>query len=485
LYLYENLYRSKRGWRGAFPKLLTCKRSEEMKKFLAAAVAFGMVAGVAATASALELKVKGKYVADGLYINSGNGAAGGWGVAPWDLEASVRAASNLGLDALEPKSDTWYQHTFRFDPTLIINDKVQIKSDIRLVDSNSVWGNQKIAYLDGAGNVTRTKAGDLNRFNGDGLRVNKLWMTYDSPVGKFEIGRRPAGAWMNGFVNSGTAADRIMLWAPKMDNFKGYAFLQKSAERDAYSTFGSDDDNDYYEVAGAYVAEGMNFWLGLGTQQDNGNANIDMWRIKGYGDFVINDGNKLYGEFDWKTGDRGANSSVDIDSAAWIFGWMGNFGNVSPSVHVAYISGQDDSGDATAYSVSKGMGADFEPLYILTGQATNVLNGDRGASMVGTAVRTSGALAVVALADYKVSEDLTLHGGLGWGKADETDWIGPGVDDDYGWELDLGLSYKVYQNLTYDIHFGYWGVGDFAQLGMSDLATEDIVLLSHHLSMKF
>ena len=466
MYLYENLYRSKREWHGVFPKLLICKRSEEMKKFLAAAVAFGMVAGVAATASALELKVKGKYVADGYYINSGSGV---YGVLPWDLESSVRGAVGLGLDALEPKSDTWYQHTFRFDPTLIINDKVQVKSDIRLVDSNSVWGKQD----------------DLQRFNGDGVRVNKLWLTYDSPVGKLEVGRRPAGAWMNGFVNSGTAADRIMLWAPKMDNFKGYAFLQKSEERDAYTAFGSDDDNDYYEVAGAYVAEGMNFWLGLGTQQDNGEPNVDMWRIKGYGDFAINDQNKLYGEFDWKSGDRGPDSSIDIDSAAWIFGWMGNFGNVSPSLHVAYISGQDSDGDTDAYSASKGMGADFEPLYILTGQTTNILNGDRGPSLVGTAVRTSGALAVVALADYKVSEDLTLHGGIGWGKADETDWIGPGVDDDYGWEFDLGMAYKVYQNLTYSIHLGYWAVGDFAELGASGLATEDIFLASHHLSMNF
>ena len=438
-----------------------------MKKFLVAAAAFGLVAGVAASASALELKVDGKYQADGFYVNTGAGIFGG--TLPYDFEASVRAATGLGFDALEPANDDWYQHTFRINPTLIVNDKVQVRSDIRLVDSNSVWGSQD----------------DLQRFNGDGLRVNKLWLTYDSPIGKLEVGRRPAGAWMNAFVNSGTAADRIMLWLPKMDNIKAYAFLQKSTERDAY-TLDDDSDNDYYEVAGAYVADNMNFWLGLGTQQDNGTANIDMWRLKGYGDFAINDSNKLYGEFDWKTGDKGMNSNVDIDSTAWIMGWMGNFGNISPSVHLAYISGQTtDMTEDTAYSASKGMGADFEPLYILTGQAMNVLNGDRGASLVGTAVRTSGALAIVALADYKVSEDLTLHAGLGWGQADETDWIGPGVDDDYGWEADLGLAYKLYQNLTYAVHFGYWGVGDFAQLGMSDLQTEDVVLLSHHLTMKF
>ena len=59
-----------------------------MKKFLVAAAAFGLVAGVAASASALELKVDGKYQADGFYINSGFGI---FGVAPWDISINLGA----------------------------------------------------------------------------------------------------------------------------------------------------------------------------------------------------------------------------------------------------------------------------------------------------------------------------------------------------------------------------------------------------------
>jgi hypothetical protein len=450
-----------------------------MKKFLSTAVALGLVAGLAATASALELKVKGKYVADGYYINSGLGIFRG--VSPWDLETTSRNVLGVSNPGQEPSNDDWYQHTFRFDPTLIINDKVRVASDIRLVDSNSVWGSQD----------------DLQRFNGDGVRVNKLWLIYDSPIGKWEIGRRPAGAWMNAFINSSTAADRIMWRAPKIDNFKAYAFLQKSTERDAYDGWTFDpvsgtfaytsldnEDNDYYEVAGAYVSEGINVWLGIGTQQDNGPKNINMIRVKSYGDFAINDAHKLYYEFDIKTGDKGPdNASVDIASSAAIVGWMGNFGDFSTSLHALYISGDNTAdNEDTAYSVSKGTGADFEPLYILTGSKTNILNGDMGASPVGSAVRQSGAYAVAWLGDFKASEDLTLHGGLGWGQADEAP---AGWDDAYGWELDLGLAYKLYQNLTYELHFGWWAVGDFAKLGYSDLETKDILLLSHHLSMKF
>ena len=223
-----------------------------MKKFLSTAVALGMVAGLAATASALELKVKGKYVADGYYFNSGNGAAGDNGLFPWDMENTFRGTP---IDGMEPMNDDWYEHTFRIDPTLIINDKVQVKGDIRLIDSNSVWGSQE----------------DLQRYDGGGVRVNKIWLIYDSPIGRWEVGRRPGGAWMNDFVSSGTAADRIMWHMPAADAFKGYVFLQKTEELDGYFTDLDDNDNDYYEIAGGYDTENVTAWLGLGWKADKTN----------------------------------------------------------------------------------------------------------------------------------------------------------------------------------------------------------------------
>lgn len=429
-----------------------------MKKFLSAAVALGMVAGLAATASALELKVKGTYKADGYYISQGNGAAGGGGVFPFNDDTS-----NALRDG-DAKSDSWYQHTFRIDPTLVINDKIQVKSDLRIVDSNTVWGSQD----------------DLDLNDGGNFKVKKLWMTYDSPIGKLEVGRRPAGAWMGGFVNSGSSADRIMWHAPKMDNFKAYAFLQKKEERDGYDGTLSNDDNDYYEVAAGYVAEGTTLWLGVGANRDSSAIDDNMIRVKGYGDIALNSTFTLATEFDVKRGDKG---DVDYDSHAFIISAIGNFGDLSASLHYATISGDNDT-DATkngVYDVNMGTGKDFEPLYILTGSAANILNGDRGANLVGTAVRTAGAHAIVGLADFKASEDLTLHGGIGWGKADDAP---AGVDDEYGIEVDLGMAYNLYQNLTYELHFGFWSVGDFAKLGgMTE--SEDIYLLSHHLTMKF
>ena len=439
-----------------------------MKKFLSTALALGAVAGLAATASALELKVTGKYVVDGYYLDSGNGAAGkpNGGVLPFDFN--------------DAESDSWYEHEFRILPDLIINDKVMMKSEIRFIDRATVWGGQD----------------DTATSDGGNFSVDKAWLVYDSPAGKLEVGRRPAGAWQGAFVNSSTKADRIMWWMPAMDNFKAYAFLQKNEEADGYVSWADDADNDYYEAAGGYVSDPMTIWMGLGYTRDQaqvlwvdqfGNTSVqdidevDAWRIKGEGVFKINETFGLSTEFDYKFGEKN-DGATDIDGLAFILSGMSKFDALTASLHYAYISGDDrSSDDDEAYDRANGMGWDFEPLYILTGNATNILNGYRGANLVGTAVRTSGAHAIVALADYAASEDLTLHGGIGWGMADEAPDF---VDDEYGWEFDLGLAYKLYTNLTYELHFGWWAVGDFAELG-GLTESEDVFLLSHHLSMKF
>lgn len=420
-----------------------------MKKFLSAAVAFGMVAGVAATASALELKVQGAYEAAGYWID----------------------AYNDGADPVEGGNDgDWYQHRFRLQPDLIVNDKIQVKSDIRLISSNTVWGSQD----------------DLKTSNGENFNVDKLWMIYDSPVGKWEIGRRPGGSWGLDFVSSGSNADRIMWHFPTSGPLKGYAFLQKNEERDISGAFESDgplvsgfngEDSDYYETAMGYKTDAMTAYLGVGTTQDD-SADNNFWRVKGYGEFGAGPVN-IFSEFDYKFGDK---ADIDYDSYALILGAKGNAGNISWMGAYFTMSGDSNSADNknTAYDANHGTGDDFEPLYIMTGNRVNVLNGDLFGNQP-NAARKAGVHGVVGSSDFKVSEDLTLHGALGWAMAEDAP---AGFDDEYGWEANLGLAYKLYQNLTYELHFGYWFVGDFFEEAGA-VSTDDVMLLSHHLTMKF
>ena len=160
-------------------------------------------------------------------------------------------------------------------------------------------------------------------------------------------------------------------------------------------------------------------------------------------------------------------------------GYAGKAGNIGYEAGYATISGDNDTdaSENSAYDSNHGTGDDWEPLYIMTGNRTNVLNGDAGSNALGSAVRKAGVHLLYGTVDYKASEDLTLHGGFGWGLADDEP---AGSDDDYGFEIDAGLAYQLYQNLKYELHFGYWMVGDFAGTD-----PEDVMLLSNHLSMSF
>ncbi|MBU1233327.1 MAG: hypothetical protein KKD01_02460 [Proteobacteria bacterium] len=447
-----------------------------MKKVFFTAAALGLVAGISTSAAALELKVKGEYILEGYSISDGLGINSGLGLQMQDTSSKDDGDRNA-----------WFEHKFQTDADLVVNDAITIKSRIRFVDWG-VWGSQD----------------DTDVSNGNNFSVRRLWMVYKSPVGIWEIGRRPAGAWENSFVNTATRGDRIMWKSGKMlsDNFEMYAFYQKITEEDSYT---NDDghDYDYYEVYGAFTGYGKTS-LAVGyygdeqfdydTLDDVGTVGYttDRWRVKGYGGYQFTEMLGLEVEFDYINGTKemndAANTEYDISGLAFMADLQVNFGAAQTDFMYFYISGDENGstdGDLDAYSTGSGTGADFEPLYILTGTKTSLLNNDMGSdNEYGTAARTAGAHGFVGAADIQATEKLGLHGALGYAMAaDEM----AGYDSDYGWEADLGASYKLLDNLTYNLHFGYLASGDFFKLGSTEagLETNDITLLYNNLSMTF
>jgi hypothetical protein len=60
-------------------------------------------------------------------------------------------------------------------------------------------------------------------------------------------------------------------------------------------------------------------------------------------------------------------------------------------------------------------------------------------------------------------EKLTLSAILGFAYAAEDKPAAAGgvkVDDDMGWEFDVGAKYQVMDNLSYDVKLGYFSPGD-------------------------
>lgn len=442
-----------------------------MKKVLFTVAALGLAAGIATSASALELKVKGDYTVDGFYIDNAAGAA------PTSATGGGKGLKLASAANVETSSDAWLQHMFNIEAEMIVNDKISMMSRVRLISWGSVWGSQD----------------DTAIADGNNMSIERLYMVYKSPVGIWEIGRRPAGAWGLSFVDDSTNGDRIFWKSGKLfgEAFSTYAFYQKFVENEAYSGTLDDTDSDYIEVAASMKGGWGTSTLAYGLNLNNTGSTVvtgfetTLHRFKGVGQFKFGGNMGLDTEFDYKWGEKDFTAAAGVDQDLSQFAFIADLNATVDALtgHAMYfhVSGDNNTLDKDLESYG-GSGPDFEPLYILTGVFGNILNQDQGASTFGTPARTAGANALVLTGDYAVSKDLTLHAGFGYAMADKEL---AGYEDDYGFEYNAGAAYKLVDNLIYAVHLGYLDTGDFFKLGTTTNETNNIFLASHHLTMSF
>jgi len=470
-----------------------------MKKVFFTVAALGLVAGIATGASALELKVKGTYNVDGFYMDNGAGAASTENNSPAGGHG-LQLASNPGD---ETNSDAWLQHMFNIDSELVVNDKISMMSRVRLIGRGTVWGSQDDTSVD----------------NGKNMSIERLWMMYKSPIGLWEIGRRSGGTFGLSFIDTDDKADRITWKSGNLfgDVFSLYAYFEKQVENEAYLANTDNMDADYYDVEATVKGGWGAVTLGYGLKQDNTKDSADLpasniWsldsttglitptitpaffgfettthRIRGVGQFKLGDNMGFDTEFDYKFGTQdyfsAAKQDKDISQLAFIADFHATMANLSGHAMYFHTSGDDNPNDTDIKSYGS-TGWDFEPLYILTGAFGDILNNYQGAntSVFGAAAQTAGVNAGVLSADFAATQDLTLHGAIGYAVADKEL---AGWDNEYGFEYNAGASYRLLDNLIYAVHLGYLDTGDFFKLGRTYKDTNSIFLASHHLTMSF
>lgn len=419
-----------------------------MKKVLSTVAALGLVMGVAATASALDLSVTGHYSMLGVALSEADATSGGV-----QLLESATAAGN-----------TWMEHDMRIYPTLKVNDNITMKADIRLLNDEMFDDTQ-----DGTHEIT----------------ANKIYMIYKSPIGTWTMGKTAAGAWGSPFLNNATTGNRIIYQPDLGDSpFSMKLIHQRNNEADggagSMNSTAEQDQNQYYAHVG-YKTDAVNL-TALYIRTRYGANDTDKDDIFAQAVLPLGPAN-IVTEIHHGFGDTPGSNAVSRDTWGGMLLVTGKIAeNVNAGAIGFYASGQDaNSTDDENEMGAAGLGADFEPLYIMTGDNMGILNGSGGANAVATnaLIQESGVKAIGAFADFTASPKLTLHAAVGTGWADET---AAGQDDEYGWEFDLGASYKLLDNLTYDLHFGYWAIGDYVKpLGEPN----DVSLVTHSLTMTF
>jgi len=191
----------------------------------------------------------------------------------------------------------------------------------------------------------------------------------------------------------------------------------------------------------------------------------------------------------------------DLDVRAWN-AYVHAKGNIGPAYVgglYAYVSGDGDADDdeiegSNAFGENgyrSGLptgGSSFDPALILWGTLTNKWLGksSSSATSLGSYHETGSVMENAHLfqvyGGIKPIDKLDLKAKVSYAFADEKP---DGYDDDeYGWEVDLTAAYKIYDNLTYKVGFGYLFAGDMYK-GATNNKVDDTYLIMHGLDLSF
>jgi hypothetical protein len=155
----------------------------------------------------------------------------------------------------------------------------------------------------------------------------------------------------------------------------------------------------------------------------------------------------------------------DWDEGQWSY-WVDlgvNFGPAQIALGSFFLEGTD-SANAWENQSLWGIGAEFQPLLLLTSEdaglvwnAVGVANGSAGGS---------GFEAYYLRFGYKISDSMKLRAILAYVEGDEmvagSHWDGVrSADDELGWEFDIGFEWKFMPNIKYVAEFAYLDAGDY------------------------
>lgn len=177
----------------------------------------------------------------------------------------------------------------------------------------------------------------------------------------------------------------------------------------------------------------------------------------------------------------------NIDSYSWYLMGKYNIGPGYVGAMYAYVRGDDpdtDDIEGTEFVASGiGGGADWNPCLILWNSETNKRMGDVDFDLGSSAgYEMTNASLYQLFAGTSLAEKISVSASYTFARANEKQGR---LNANYGQEVDLTATYKIYDNLDYMVGFGYLITGDWYK-GTSDInQVDDDYLLLNKLTLNF
>lgn len=128
---------------------------------------------------------------------------------------------------------------------------------------------------------------------------------------------------------------------------------------------------------------------------------------------------------------------------------------------------------------------DHNPL-LITKSTSDIFNNEfeSTVSWVEINPHTTSTNTIALSATFETTDNLTLATAFGLTR---NLWSPDSIDYDNksSWEANLGVIYKLVDNLSYELHFGYMDAGDLFRNKSSYSNVESIIMISNQLTLSF
>jgi hypothetical protein len=428
-----------------------------MKKLFAAILALGLIVAVSGTASAVDVKVSGSYYVVGVY----------------DSNPSLK------------DSDASYSRAYFFQ-------RIRIQPEFKIAEGLSFTA--RMDAMEGAWD-TSTAAGNRSAQSVDTGRNfdwERGYVTFNTGIGKFDVGYMSAGTFGTVFSDSETTRPRIKL-TTKVGPLVLVALYEKRTEGNTVAAPNyADADYTAYYLAPIYPFKGgsagiLYGFLRSATTRPAGFSTefhiFEPYFKATFGSVYVE------GEFDYNVGKQVKSEIPGVADTDWK-GYAAylmaktNLGPASVGAQVGWSRGNDI---ATLNDNEGGLGggADWNPaLILMNDELATWSGGDTNTLGVGNTSAKANFILFNLFGNYKVTPKLSMGAAFTYAKLDQ-ETVANQVSKDLGYEFDVTASYKLYDNLTYMVGAGYLFTGDAFKGANAAAKVDDDYILMNKLSLSF
>jgi hypothetical protein len=454
-------------------------QEEKMKRFWLILLSLGLVMAFSVSAFAVDVKVSGEYYAAGLYLNKTS------------VHDAYTISGTTVINVPEGPSTAFFYQRLRMGTDFIVSPCLKLVTRFDALER--VWGGQRSA-------PGTTSASDSagTRAENENIAFDWAYIDYVSPIGTFDIGLMEDGRTGTVFGNSYTTLGRIK-WNNTFGPFTLKADITKAKDQ-SYSAITStatyaDADDDKYGLEGVYQWKdgraGMKVtYYRYADSEPTSNYRKTAFKFEPYAIAKIGPVD-IQAEINYITGNlKKYGDSIGDVALQNISGWIDATVNFAPIYFggtIAYVSGDDPGTKDKQEGGTLNGGQDWNPCLIMfnyydTANWVGAISGYDSSAVTGP---MSNAWFGQGRVGVKPIPELDAMLSVSYAAADKkpTGFNG----GNYGWEVDLTGTYKITNNLSYMLGFGYLFTGDYYK-GINANGTNDVkddYILINKLTLSF